>query len=268
MATLFLTGCVEYGLTVKINKDGSGEIVEDMLLASQIVNMAKAFSSDGDNTISLTEENQKSKAFTFGKGVVFSSFEEIKTEAKEGYKTVYTFTDINDVLISENMFNETIEEFAKDEDEDDEDESDDEDDDNFFRFEYNSRKKGALTIMNGFAEAINKANKEIADDDSDDEENYDAKNIDQELAMAKSFLKGMRFYTKVEFDNIKNSNVPFENNQITLFEIDMDKLLAQPELFKDLMKDGDKEISNFLNNKKKIDGVTFHNFEKITVDFK
>ena len=263
MAMLFLTGCVEYGLTVKVNKDGSGEIIEKMLLSNQAMNMAKAMNPGGNTAQFLSKENQQSKAYSFGTGVVFSSFEEIQTDAKQGSKTVYKFDDINKILISENMFNETVEQLSND----DEKEKKDDKDAKFFNFIYDARKKGTLTIINGFSEAINKAKKEIANNDSD-EEDYDAKNIDQQLAMAKVFLQGMRFYTKVEFNDIKKSNVPYENNQITLFEIDMDKLLAQPELFKDLMKDGDKEVSNFLNNKKKIDGVTFHNFEMITVDFK
>ena len=78
----------------------------------------------------------------------------------------------------------------------------------------------------------------------------------------------MKFYTKVEFNSIKSANVPYENNQITLFEVDMDKLMENTELYKNLIKNDDKEISRFLNNEEKIDGITFHNLDKITVDFK
>ena len=98
VAVLFLTGCVEYGITIKVIKDGSGEITENMLLSNQMMNMAKAMSSNGDGVKAFTKETQMKKAPRFGESVVFDKFEEIKTESKQGYLVVYKFEDINKIL--------------------------------------------------------------------------------------------------------------------------------------------------------------------------
>ncbi len=277
VAVLFLTGCVEYGITIKVNKDGSGEITENMLLSNQMMNMAKAMSSNGEGVKAFTKETQMKKAPRFGESVVFDKFEEIKTESKQGYLVVYKFEDINKIQLSEEMFSETVEsitddiKMGMDEDDDIEEEDDMDKIEKFFNFEYS--KKGRLVIKNGFSEVINEAKKNHEDglDGKEIEENYDKmsdQEIEQNLAMAKMFVQGMKFYTKIQFETIKDANVPFENNQITLFEIDMDKLMEDTETFSELMRNGENEVSKFLNNEKKIDGVTFHNLEKITVDFK
>lgn len=272
IAVFVLTGCVEYGITIKVNKDGSGQIVEKMLLSKQMMNMAQAISPGGEAAKAFTKEEQMKKAPRFGGNVVFFNYEEIQTEAKEGYKVVYKFTDINKVKLSEEMFSEAVESLTDDikigKDDDAKDKKKDNEIENFFNFEY--KKNGKLVILNGFSEAINKAkkaDKELSDDVEDDEEMTEQE-VQQQLAMAKMFVQGMKFYTKMEFEGIKAANVPYENNQITLFEIDMDKLLKDPVKFSELMKDGESEMLKFFNNEKKIDGITFHNLEKITVDLK
>ncbi len=278
ITVLFLSGCVEYGITIKVNKDGSGEIVEDMLLSTQLVNMAKAFGSNDEAIDAFSQEKHEKKAPQFGENVVFDSFQEINTEAKQGYKVVYKFDDINKIKLSEDMFSETVESLTDDikmEMDDDDDEVEAEEDeikiDKFFTFDYN--KKGKLVIENGFSQAIKEAQKKHEDslEGKEVEETInkmDDEDIEQTIAMAKMFVQGMKFYTKIEFNSIKDANVPFENNQITLFEIDMDKLMKDTEAFSELMRNGENEVSKFLNNEKKIDGITFNNFEKITVDFK
>lgn len=272
IAVLFLTGCVEYGITIKVNSDGSGQIVEEMLLANQIMNMAKAMNPDGGASDAFSQEEVMKKTPNFGDNVEFDSFEEITTESKQGYKAVYNFKDINKIRFSEDMMSESIESLSDNMQmgEEEQEEEDVDGIDKFYTFEFN--KKGKLTINNGFTEAMNKA-KEYQEDskeveDYEDEEEMSDEDIEQTLAMAKMFTQGMKISMKVEFDAIKDANVPYENNAIKLFEIDMDKLMQNPETFGQLMKDGEKELTKFLNNEKEIDGIIFHNQEKITVNFK
>lgn len=273
LALLLLTGCVEYGLTIKLNKDGSGEIVEEMLLSNQVMNMIKAMDSDGNSVDAFTQEEVQKKSPSFGEDIVFSKFEEIATESKQGYKAVYKFNDINKVRFSEDMMSESIESLSDNMPmgDNEEDEGDDKGDaDKFYTFEYN--KKGQLTISNGFTEEINEArnneeNIEEIEDESEDEE-IDSQDLQQQLAMAKMFTQGMKIYTKVKFETIKDANVPYENNEVILFEIDMDKLMNNPDTFAEIINNGEKELTKFLNNERTIDGIIFHNQEKIIVNFK
>ena len=162
MAVVFLTGCVEYGLIVKVSTDGSGEIVENMLLSNQVMNMAKAMKPGENSTQAFTKEKQQKKASTFGEGVVFSTYDEIKTEGKQGYKAVYKFSDINKVKISENMINGAVDELTESDQYKDNYEQNSGESDKFLTFEYSARKKGALTIINGFYETD-----DLRDDDND-----------------------------------------------------------------------------------------------------
>ncbi len=273
IAVLFLTGCVEYGLTIKVNRDGSGEIVEEMLLANQVMNMAKAMGSNSSSTKAFSQEEVMKKASSFGENVVFDKFEEVATESKEGYRAVYKFKDINKVQFSEDMMSQSIESLSDNMSmglNEDEDDDDDDGVDKFYTFDYN--KKGQLIISNGFTEAINEArdkqdsSEDVEDEDEDEE--IDSQELQQQLAMAKMFTQGMKIYTKVKFESIKDANVPYENNQVTLFEIDMDQLLKDPETFAEFIKNEEKELTKFLNNEKTIDGIIFHNQEKIIINFK
>lgn len=272
VAMVFLTGCVEYGLIIKVNQDGSGEIVENMLLANQIMNLTQALNFSDFDLYAFTPGRQQDKASYFGEGVSFSTLEEITTETKQGYKSVYLFDDINKVRIAENAINNTVDELTESIQHRDSYGKGNNESDNYFSFEYDQRKKGTLTIVNNFSEVLEDVQDELDDEVYEEYEDYDYYDDEDDdrsnAAVVKLALQGLKIYTKVEFTNIKKSNVPYENNQITLFEIDMDKIIENKEIFKSLSNDDTTEISKFLNNEKKIDGVVFHNIEKITVDFK
>jgi len=270
VVVLFLTGCVEYGITVKVNKDGSGQIVEKMLLSNQIMNMAKAMNPSEDGTTAFSKEKQIEKAPQFGENVVFDSMKEISTDSKQGYEVIYKFNDVNKIMLSQDSFSESVESMTEgmsmDEEDDMEDEDDYEGEDSFFKFEYD--KKGKLVINNGFRKAINEAKKEGLQDLIEEEEPVSDQELEQSMAMAKMFVDGMKFSMKVEFDNIKDANVPYENNQITLFEIDMSKVMKDEATFKELMRHNGEEITKVFTNEKKVDGIVLQDKEEISVSFK
>ena len=271
VAVLFLTGCVEYGITVKVNKDGSGQIVEKMLLSNQIMNMAKAMNPSEEGASAFTKEKQMEKAPQFGENVVFDSMKEITTDSKQGYEVIYKFNDVNKIMLSQDTFSESVESMTEgmsmgEEEEELEDEDDYEGENSFFKFEYD--KKGNLVINNGFRKAINEAKKEGIEELLEDEDPVSDQELEQSMAMAKMFVQGMKFSMKVEFDNIKDANVPYENNQITLFEIDMSKVMKDEATFKELMRHNGAEITKVITNEKKVDGITFQDKQEITVNFK
>lgn len=270
VAVLFLTGCVEYGITIKVNKDGSGQIVEKMLLSNQIMNMAKAMNPGEDGVKAFTKEKQMEKAPQFGESVAFDSMKEISTESKQGYEVIYKFADITKIMLSQDTFSESVESMTEGmsmgEGDDMEEEDEEEGIDSFFTFEYN--KKGKLVINNGFSKAINEAKKEEIKELIEEEEEMTDQELEQSMAMAKMFVQGMKFSMKLEFDNVKDANVPYENNQITLFEIDMSKVMKDEATFKEIMRHNGEEITKIFTNEKKVDGITFQDKEEITVNFK
>lgn len=270
VAVLFLTGCVEYGITIKVNKDGSGQIVEKMLLSNQIMNMAKAMNPGEDGVKAFTKEKQMEKAPQFGESVAFDSMKEISTESKQGYEVIYKFTDITKIMLSQDTFSESVESMTEGmsmgEEDDMEEEDEEEGINSFFTFEYN--KKGKLVINNGFSKAINEAKKEEIKELIEEEEEMTDQELEQSMAMAKMFVQGMKFSMKLEFDNVKDANVPYENNQITLFEIDMSKVMKDEATFKEIMRHNGEEITKVFTSEKKVDGITFQDKEEITVNFK
>jgi len=109
-SVIYLTGCIEINTKVIVNPDGSGSIEETVLMSSQIVNMISqftgSFSEDTTGTKEefsiFNEEELKEKTVDFGPSVKYVSGEELKLEGREGYRAVYSFTDINDLTIDQN----------------------------------------------------------------------------------------------------------------------------------------------------------------------
>ena len=123
-ACVLLTGCVKDKILVKVNKDGSGQIVVTRLfpretaeqLMSQMEAMAQGMAMSmgaamggGDVTISandkdggdpfFNEKNIKKEAKSYGPGVRYVKARPVRVGGTRGYVALYRFKDINDVSV-------------------------------------------------------------------------------------------------------------------------------------------------------------------------
>ena len=101
-----LSGCLQVDTTVYINKDGSGTIEEKVLMSDAVVEMMNEFMSSFQDSAKAPEEfnlykeeELKVKASVYGEGVEYVSGEEINIDGWQGYKAIYSFTDLNTITM-------------------------------------------------------------------------------------------------------------------------------------------------------------------------
>jgi len=254
MLTLFgLCSCFQVESTITLKKDGSGTIIEELMLGEQMLQMmemakAQAGAAGGEMKDPmekmLDKSKAKSRAKDMGEGVEFVSIEKFEVGGKVGVKTVFKFADINKLRYSnsgamgmDDMPGAKKKEANK----------------NAPVFKY---ADGKLTIVQKLPKE-----KGAADEKADE-----AKMSDQEKAMMdgmKEMMKDMRMTMKMKFaTGIAKTNATYvDGDTITLADIQFGKLLSNPEKLKAM------QSGNFEKMKKALEGTEGIKFEiKETVE--
>lgn len=86
------TGCLDWGIAVKVNKDGSGTITETFIESEGML-------QDAPPDINILDSMKANAAVRFGEVTVQSS-REYKTGNKTAREVVYSFTNLNKVFIN------------------------------------------------------------------------------------------------------------------------------------------------------------------------
>lgn len=95
--SFILTSCLEIKSTVIVNKDGTANIEESVLLGAQLAAMMQAGGGQGDQLKGLVMDKAKAeeRAKKLGEGVTVKSHEEVKTpDGKSGVKVVFAVADL------------------------------------------------------------------------------------------------------------------------------------------------------------------------------
>lgn len=105
VATLPLAGCFEASTLIRLKADGSGTIEQRLLLTDAAMDQLKAFAILGGNGAGApdptSEAQARSLAESIGPGVTYVSSTPVKTDKAQGRDSIYTFTDITQLRISE-----------------------------------------------------------------------------------------------------------------------------------------------------------------------
>ncbi|RPI75801.1 MAG: hypothetical protein EHM47_01610 [Ignavibacteriales bacterium] len=108
LVSLFLGGCIQIETKVNLNNDGSGTVEETVLMGNEMVQMLNefiaGFSSDTTQPEEFkiyNEEDLKEREAEFGEGVTLLSSSVYETETQQGYKVVYSFSDISKLKIDQ-----------------------------------------------------------------------------------------------------------------------------------------------------------------------
>lgn len=101
LACLLSTGCVKIRLTVQLNEDGTGQVVEDMVFGEKLVDAGKRL-KDAPTIEELTgDEHIKKRLANMGKGVKLASKKvEKQTDGSVRLIATYTFEDINELRLA------------------------------------------------------------------------------------------------------------------------------------------------------------------------
>lgn len=258
---LGLNSCFEIEQTVHLKKDGSGTIVEEMILSAQASGMLQMAALQGGGKVApdiFGEDAAKKRAENIGKGVTVAKIEKINKDGRTGARTTYAFADINTVAIKASdavsglapknpaVAEKKVAEVKP------------------ITFVYN---EGELTIHlpQPKKEDIEAAKEAAA------KEAIPAKEALPEMAqmqaVAMEMMKELKISCKIIVEpGIAETDASYhDGDTITLLEMDMSKLMADPAMMKQLQGLDMQDPAAFEKKMKDVKGIKGEQKEKVTV---
>jgi len=98
-----LPGCLQMERIVRVNRDGSGVLIERMVLSNEIVAMMSGMQSDGQPIDIRDDEKLRANAARFGDSVRLLSVRDVVTDFGRGYEAQYAFDDVNVLRVGQNI---------------------------------------------------------------------------------------------------------------------------------------------------------------------
>jgi len=266
VTSLVLPGCLQSEVTIHLNNDGSGTLVEETRLGAQMQAMLEQMSGmgGGDNAKAnplqqmFSEAKAKTRATELGAGVTLAKFETVDVNGAKGARVTYNFQDINKLHIAAGDSMKNISPMgamprppAKPE--------------GALRFAYAA---GNLSIkMPDPGAAAKSAGPEVASAKNADMPEMDTP---ETQAMMKKMLGDMKMSLKLVVDSgIAATTATYQDgNTITLMEMEMGKMLEVPETFKKLGKLDKNNPAAAMAVFKNIKGFKVETQQEVTVNLK
>ena len=256
-AVMLLPACFELSSVISVNNDGSGSVEETTYVSAQVKAMLGSMKAGGgqpggggDMKMDLlpTKEKAAEKAKKMGDGVTVKSHEEVKApDGREGVKVVYAFTDINKINYEPGDM--------KDKGAD-------------------GKKEKPFAISGGTLTITNHDSKKAKAEKKDDgAPKPSAAELEQQMAMMRPMLAGMKMSFKVKAaGGIASTDATHvAGDTITIMEMNFDQLLAKPEgvkKFAEMAENKDMSPAEAAEAFKGLDGVKIEPKEKVTVKLK
>ncbi len=263
---LGLSSCLEIHETIHLKKDGSGTIVEETLLGAQTSAMMQQLSAlqGGQAPELLGEDAAKQRAEKFGKGVSVAKVEKIDKDGRTGSRVTFNFTDINTVTLNMSDGADALSDMSPQAAAAAEEKADDV---KPITFVY---QDGLLTIQIPQPKKEDIADAKDAAAEADTPAPEAGPQAAQMQAMAMQMMKDMKVSAKIIFEpGIAETNATYhDGNTITLMEMDMGKLMADPEMMKKMQNLDMKDPAVFEDKLKGMEGIKSETKDKITVKVK
>jgi len=257
LAIISLNSCLQHEVTINLKKDGSGTFVEETRMPGMLLGMLGSTASSNEEEAEandpmkdlLSEEKAKKRAKELGKGVTFVKAEPVTLGEDNGARITYRFDDINKLRISAG---DGMDKMNSEMEESDELKNDKK----HIVFNY---KSGVLSIQ----PQLHNDEKKPADKNEVTEEQSP-----EEMDMMKQVLTDMKFSMKLIIDSgIAETNASHrENNTITIMEMDMNKVLENPDNMKKLS--ALESLSDALKTINHIDGIKVETKPEVTIKLK
>ncbi|MDY0083647.1 MAG: hypothetical protein RBR74_10740 [Ignavibacteriaceae bacterium] len=261
IVTLF-SGCLQVDTKVNLNQDGSGTIEETVVMKTEFINMMKEFaaifdSAKIDEFNVFNEDRLKSRVGDFGEGVKYVSGENYSIPGYEGFKALYTFTDINKIRINPSPEDKVP--FGEDSEESDETSVNND----FFLFKFSKGNPATLVVEFPKSENENNSSSE------DTSEYEDSTFSDQNLEKLTDMFDGLKISTVLNFNSsIKETDASFiDGNTITLLRVDFSEIIKNKEVMKNLEKKKPETMEEFKAAIGDLEGIKIEFKDKITTKF-
>ena len=257
VSAFVLSGCLQIEKVVKVKPDGSGTVEETLVMAKSALEgmkqMAGGLTGDkaGNSKVAdlFNETKLKDAAQQMGEGVTFVSSTKISSEQGEGYKAVYAFQDINKLKVDQNP-GSTMPSPGDGQGKD----SKKKQEPVVFRFTKGSPAELSITMPQPEV----KPKKEQPEGMED-----------MAMQMMRQMLKDMKIVLTVEVvGEIKETNAEYrDGSRVTLMEMDMNKLFADPEKFKALARANPQTLQEGKELLKGVDGVKIESAPEVKIKF-
>ena len=251
-AILLLTGCIDVETHVFVNKDGSGEVKQTMMMKSEFVEMIGAMKGE-ENYSLLNEKELRGKSAEMGRGVSFVSAEPVQSGGFSGYTARYTFDDIESLRLNQNPGDDLPDEASEGGTVRE-----------LISFEFQEGRTSTLTIHMPAMEEEPSKNRSGSNGDMPENE---------ELEFIEAFnklYKDMRMVMKISVDGtIRSTNASYrEGDTVTLMEIDFSAIAEDAELIKELARsepETTEELKAFMQN---VPGMKAELEEEVRIEFR
>lgn len=266
--TLGLSGCLQIENVVQLQPDGSGRLEEKVVMSkaalAQIEQMAAGFGDLGGEKKDgkpakgfelMDEEKLKAAAAKMGEGVTFIGARKIDNESGSGFVATYAFTDINKLKLDQNPSD---------------------------LMPTPGGKKGAAGPAGAKTEPVtfkftkgtpSELTVKMPTPDlkaaAKQKEQAAAGMDDMAVQMMQQMFKDMKISMAIEVaGGITETNAEYrDGSRVTLMEMDFNKLLANPEKFKQLAKEKPKTIQESKALMKGIEGVKVETAPEVKIKF-
>lgn len=270
--SLALSSCIEVTETVHLKVDGSGTIVEETIMGAQMSAMIAQMAALGGEGAKAPdmfgEDAAKKRAGKMGKDVTVGKVEKIDKDGHTGSRVTYNFTDINTLTLSLSDGASGLSDMAPGAGEKPE-----KDDKKEVPVTFTYKDK-VLTMVNPTPQKAGGGARDAggrdAEADADKPKAEEGADAVQAQAMAMNMMKDMKMSLKVVIESgIAETDATFKDgNTITLTEMDMNKLLANPDAMKKLQNLNPQDPAEMQENLKGMDGVKVETKDKVTVKLK
>ncbi len=268
LTVLGLSGCLDIEKTVKLKADGSGTVEEKIVMSkatvAQMEQMAAGFGGlvekkkEGKPAAKdfglMDEKKLKEAAAKMGEGVTCVGAKKIETETGSGYLATYAFKDINTLKLDQNPGDSMpapggvrapggpgkskVEPVT---------------------FQFAKGTPASLTVKMPVPELTPKKEKK----------EQPAGMETMAMQMMQQMFKDMKITMAVEVPGaITETNAEYQvGARVTLIEMDFNKLLANPEKFKQLAVENPKTLQESKALMKGIDGVKIETAPEVKIKF-
>ncbi|NNC87346.1 MAG: hypothetical protein HKN82_02670 [Akkermansiaceae bacterium] len=244
---LVLPGCLQIEQTIKLKKDGSGTLIDQVILGPQMVGMMEMAAAqgggEGANPMAdfFDEAKYKKNAGKYGEGVEFEKMEKVEKNGGKGVVVTYKFADINKVSFEPGSALDALQQPGQ---------PDQAGEPAKFTF-----KDGKLTV-------------DFPDPPENPEAGEAVEELDPQAAAMMQMFADMSLKAKlVMVDGIKKTNATHrDGDTITLMEVDFKKVIADPDGLSRLQKTQNKKRDEAMALLDGVDGVKFEKNDPLTVE--
>lgn len=251
LGVMLTQGCMRVETEINVNKDGSGTIDVTMLFASSMMMFINSMSEGKEEgeTNPFSESKFKSMALNYGEDVELVDYEEVNDGKFVGGRGSFSFPDINAIAVK------IVPDMEGDGDADDEP----------VLFEFS--KKGRTSMLKIITPQGGE--EESGGDENGEEESGEGSGTTAEqMQMMKGFMTDMYIFFRVNVEGkiVKTNSMYADKSGVTIYEIDMNEILADEELFTAFTQaDSNPELLRELDGS---NGVVFEQNSEINITFR